>query len=136
MWPIWAHPHSRGENYHVAVTSCPDLGSSPLTRGKHEYHDSCDCRIGLIPTHAGKTQPSDGARCLGRAHPHSRGENHLRAGYRPTLAGSSPLTRGKLARPYSGHFVGGLIPTHAGKTEGIKELLDKHEAHPHSRGEN
>ena len=52
------------------------------------------------------------------------------------VAGSSPLTRGKLVK--SGHEGGrdGLIPAHAGKTP---KPIDAHvdmRAHPRSRGEN
>ena len=70
-----AHPHSRGENLGRSGRGKTTLGSSPLTRGKRvDCPASRDVR-GLIPTHAGKTRPRQGARWRARAHPHSRGEN-------------------------------------------------------------
>ena len=53
-----------------------------------------------------------------------------------TLAGSSPLTRGKPDGVTSAEVVPGLIPAHAGKT--FLELVggDHGGAHPRSRGEN
>ena len=55
---------------------------------------------------------------------------------RGAILGSSPLTRGK---PASGPAFGqypGLIPAHAGKTQGTTLLQRTAEAHPRSRGEN
>ena len=71
-----------------------------------------------------------------RAHPHSRGENLSRRFAPPLILGSSPLTRGK---PYCGcgpANLGGLIPTHAGKTSARTSRGLARAAHPHSRGEN
>ena len=93
-----AHPRSRGENAASASASHRVAGSSPLTRGK----------------------PARRRRGHGevRAHPRSRGENAQVGMEPPGGAGSSPLTRGK--RDAHGHNrIGlGLIPAHAGKTEG------------------
>ena len=73
-------------------------------------------REGLIPAHAGKTRSCSSSLPAPGAHPRSRGEN---LGDRIDLgqvAGSSPLTRGKLAaRQLSGGRCR-LIPAHAGKT--------------------
>ena len=50
-----AHPHSRGENAGTTQRPPPLSGSSPLTRGVlHGCRDRTP-RVGLIPTHAGKT---------------------------------------------------------------------------------
>ena len=50
-----AHPRSRGENRPRTENSKSVVGSSPLTRGKHD--DTLNDResVGLIPAHAGKT---------------------------------------------------------------------------------
>ena len=50
--------------------------------------------------------------------------------------GSSPLTRGKLARHGRRHRRTGLIPAHAGKTKSSSRSSDLERAHPRSRGEN
>ena len=71
-----------------------------------------------------------------RAHPRSRGENQRRAEEQLALAGSSPLTRGKLAcTTYRARCIG-LIPAHAGKTRNALRIEDPRRAHPRSRGEN
>ena len=91
-------------------------GSSPLTRGKLES----------------KRLPYAGV----VAHPRSRGEN-LEVCECPTrLAGSSPLTRGKPCARIAIASMSGLIPAHAGKTNGETRNRRRAWAHPRSRGEN
>ena len=70
-----AHPRSRGENHLVRLEGHRHVGSSPLTRGKHQSRRECCGRMGLIPAHAGKTPAPDGRLDTDRAHPRSRGEN-------------------------------------------------------------
>ena len=111
-----AHPHSRGENHPRFQPESHAGGSSPLTRGKRgARHDLVDC-VRLIPAHAGTTTTSSSAFSPTRAHPHSRGENLTCASADCAACGSSPLTRGKQAHGLDEVVVGGLIPTHAGKT--------------------
>ena len=131
-----AHPHSRGENErrHRSVTS--RSGSSPLTRGKPAYSFQARGRWRLIPTHAGKTRHHIHEVIERRAHPHSRGENFGQKANDPGAKGSSPLTRGKHAVSAAVLQVGGLIPTHAGKTPTSATAASTATAHPHSRGEN
>ena len=113
---LGAHPRSRGENAASMLVGCQALGSSPLTRGKHRLPGRCHRRHGLIPAHAGKTTAITVRGMMGPAHPRSRGENPDLKADTVRAAGSSPLTRGKLA----GHLIvrdgEGLIPAHAGKT--------------------
>ena len=52
---IPAHPRSRGENTHIMREMTNELGSSPLTRGKHGQPVVDLIINGLIPAHAGKT---------------------------------------------------------------------------------
>ena len=132
----WAHPRSRGENARRPCGARPAVGSSPLTRGK-----SCRRRIsrpvgGLIPAHAGKMGCA-GSRTSGRrAHPRSRGENHMVLSWLARRRGSSPLTRGKFPAHNTGVFKRGLIPAHAGKMMPRVQVLRGLGAHPRSRGEN
>ena len=79
----------------------------------------------------GKTAEADAA-----AHPRSRGENMLRRKSPAYMAGSSPLTRGKLHYCNCGDGTFGLIPAHAGKTTLQDIILGERGAHPRSRGEN
>ena len=114
--PLRAHPHSRGENEGADKASTTGSGSSPLTRGKHTRREIARDEHRLIPTHAGKTASTRKARPLSRAHPHSRGENSRAPCTWRRIAGSSPLTRGKLEEATGLTRGRGLIPTHAGKT--------------------
>ena len=111
-----AHPRSRGENLVLRLHENHGRGSSPLTRGEL----ACDTQgvdvVGLIPTHAGKTAPSQCKTCARRAHPRSRGENQAAFTALRKVSGSSPRMRGKRARAPARSSRAGLIPTHAGKT--------------------
>ena len=111
-----AHPRSRGEYSRsmIPATSCG--GSSPLTRGKRRRRSWPSRLPGLIPAHAGKTDPGNLPHPRVGAHPRSRGENGIEDATAKLRAGSSPLTRGKPVR--TGHVrpSTGLIPAHAGKT--------------------
>ena len=112
------------------------MGSFPLTRGKHLLEREGVIGAGLIPAHAGKTASQAAAWSLRRAHPRSRGENEV-AGSSPVGgAGSSPLTRGKLAYHGPAHDRDRLIPAHAGKTRSASFTPSSPRAHPRSRGEN
>ena len=132
----WAHPRSRGENACGLASRIELRGSSPLTRGKHVRRRHERPHHGLIPAHAGKTC------CMARlmfsapAHPRSRGENYVLLHADKPLAGSSPLTRGKLRASSAMSAESGLIPAHAGKTPSTPARRFSTTAHPRSRGEN
>ena len=132
----WAHPRSLGENHARPLPIPNQVGSSPLTRGKRERRQGARCLLGLIPAHAGKTQPLPSFTQPGPAHPRSRGENRLRMRAPAQGLGSSPLTRGKRSLPTCGRHRCGLIPAHAGKTAPSNNTAASHPAHPRSRGEN
>ena len=111
-----AHPRSRGENLADKPNVLSHLGSSPLTRGKLARIVYGDYVRGLIPAHAGKTQPCPCRTFRRTAHPRSRGENPAPTTMNAQLCGSSPLTRGKRLFIAARDGVQGLIPAHAGKT--------------------
>ena len=113
-----AHPRSRGENRGYRAVKEVVTGSSPLTRGKPHGRVPRARPHGLIPAHAGKTSRTGRRRLPTRAHPRSRGENAAEAKRRELTRGSSPLTRGKPLRGLPGSGPEGLIPAHAGKTQG------------------
>ena len=132
----WAHPRSRGENSFDHQHARGREGSSPLTRGKREAETGERVLGGLIPAHAGKTRWRRARSPPRKAHPRSRGENAQGRGHSPASGGSSPLTRGKLLHSRWGHGREGLIPAHAGKTDGPERMTRPRRAHPRSRGEN
>ena len=114
--PNSAHPRSRGENYPSHLSTPPDQGSSPLTRGKHDGPHRSIRRIRLIPAHAGKTILATYRLLPIRAHPRSLGENTMVRTEASAEFGSSPLTRGKRVQLHHAADRTGLIPAHAGKT--------------------
>ena len=111
-----AHPRSRGENFVRSRARLIGLGSSPLTRGKHDRELRRRHVPGLIPAHAGKTLTPAGQLVID--------------------GGSSPLTRGKQTGRDGGSRRTGLIPAHAGKTSRRGDGRCPRRAHPRSRGEN
>ena len=135
---LWtgAHPRSRGENIQASSPSRVHAGSSPLTRGKRFPALVVGVSWGLIPAHAGKTRRWARPRRWSRAHPRSRGENRFSVSAGSTLAGSSPLTRGKRRRGRRCRRARRLIPAHAGKTSKTRVSSRMEPAHPRSRGEN
>ena len=131
-----AHPRSRGENLAGRRATSPDLGSSPLTRGKPSLAEVLPQDARLIPAHAGKTACTPTASQRPSAHPRSRGENLLGGSCGHSFEGSSPLTRGKLRGRELKFIPKRLIPAHAGKTFYVYHCFPDRRAHPRSRGEN
>ena len=111
-------------------------GSSPLTRGTLSQVSCGEAVVRLIPTHAGKTNPSPGAVSRRTAHPRSCGENPIFALILKCGCGSSPLMRGKLSEVQARPLVGRLIPDHTGKTGSRSYRLRPSTVHPRSHGEN
>ena len=133
---VRAHPRSRGENKKVPLGASGQAGSSPLTRGKQANHHGRQAQRRLIPAHAGKTPWTASLSISPPAHPRSRGENRAKAPCASAVCGSSPLTRGKPKAGRPAAALSGLIPAHAGKTEGWEAGGGAIRAHPRSRGEN
>ena len=130
------HPRSRGENHRASSIQRRGTGSSPLTRGKRGVLLRALIGPGIIPAHAGKTLADTNHQHTPGDHPRSRGENGRRLSRSHCDAGSSPLTRGKRARVQTGVFVPGIIPAHAGKSQGGPSAFRGIKDHPRSRGEN
>ena len=133
---VSVHPHSCGENSPASGVRTRFQGSSPLTRGKHVECEQIPRLQGLIPTHAGKTNPSPGAVSRRTAHPRSCGENPIFALILKCGCGSSPLIRGKLRAGGELDGPARLIPAHAGKTPCPASSHSSRRAHPRSCGEN
>ena len=51
------HPRSRGDKVIACASSVSNSGSSTLTRGKLQERHTHPLLVGLIPAHAGKTDP-------------------------------------------------------------------------------
>ena len=112
---MWAHPHSRGENFASVLMLRSTVGASPLTQGKRHDPDHHSASTVL---------------------PRSHGENKQLLVAAASQRGSSPLTRGKRDRLRELRLELGLIPAYAGKTTRAPHSPSPRRAHPHSRGEN
>ena len=131
-----AHPHSRGENKRTNEIQSCSTGSSLLTRGKPGRVHGVTERLGLIPTHAGKTIPPSPHPRARWAHPRSRGENLWEDCIRALEHGSSLLTQGNPNPVFFGRFSPRLIPTYGRKTPGTRPRSQSASAYPRTRGEN
>ena len=67
-------------------------------------------------------------------HPRTRGVYVVSVCERPSVAGSSPHTRGLLLASLVCLDCGGIIPAHAGFTAGILYVRDRRKDHPRTRG--
>ena len=134
-FPPRDHPRIRGEHRRWRVSSRPNPGSSPHTRGAQgfRYAHSTFCRI--IPAYAGSTSCANGTSNTPADHPRIRGE-HL--GYRwdaEAKLGSSPHTRGAQTLQETRHPLPRIIPAYAGSTKPIAAVEHSRTDHPRIRGE-
>ena len=113
-----AHPRVCGENKGVAVLGKGMKGSSPRVRGKLIGCAGVRVDDGLIPACAGKTVNIPHCICEEPAHPRACGENFIPRPRAAPFGGSSPRMRGKLTGELIHRGTTGLIPAHAGKTNG------------------
>ena len=135
IWPMRAHPRSRGEHAVASYQVEDPTGSSPLARGAHGVGGPAAASCGLIPARAGSTLKRPGCLPSMRAHPRSRGEHFWEGTVGVYRQGSSPLARGA---PISIGWVPirvGLIPARAGSTRTSFPKNFRLRAHPRSRGE-
>ena len=110
------HPRSRGEYLTYCWLRNVHAGSSPLSRGIRHGVREQHLGAGIIPALAGNTASGRDSRCAWADHPRSRGEY---PGVRESNAspnGSSPLSRGILARAIERCLIAGIIPALAGNT--------------------
>ena len=111
-----AHPRSRGEHEEAILAALDERGSSPLTRGALATHQRRPPSLRLLPAHAGSTVLNGVRPLWAPAHPRSRGEHLLQKLPLIGGGGSSPLTRGALAKETGVPADLRLIPAHAGST--------------------
>ena len=129
-----AHPRSRGVDRAITYAVRAPRGSSPLTRGRRGHLVARNRDPRLIPAHAGSTASARSACFQPRAHPRSRGVDSIYSTIGLAQAGSSPLTRGRLALYTARWSVFRLIPAHAGSTRLPSRGHQLQRAHPRSRG--
>ena len=129
------HPRIRGEHSRDLTCRLILLGSSPHTRGARETERVLAKDPGIIPAYAGSTfapgEPPVGA----GDHPRIRGEHRPRISTPFSSDGSSPHTRGALARGGFGRPASRIIPAYAGSTRRFDGENEGVPDHPRIRGE-
>ena len=85
-------------------------------RGTHDGEEDAAARVGIIPAHAGNTDPRAYAELEGRDHPRACGEHWSMTDQIRTAQGSSPRMRGTHYCCDADDCDAGIIPAHAGNT--------------------
>ena len=129
------HPRIRGEHVTLQVIFPAIFGSSPHTRGAPVVLPVRGPAIGIIPAYAGSTTSTRRPPTPCRDHPRIRGEHRFWGRFLDCLAGSSPHTRGALARRAGPGCRRRIIPAYAGSTRGGLFMFSGGGDHPRIRGE-
>ena len=111
----WDHPRACGEHDRSLLKRDHGAGSSPRMRGTRQIFVFCRCARGIIPAHAGNTQPVRWSSS--------------------TLRGSSPRMRGTLSSIMPAQPSSGIIPAHAGNTASASTRNPIQWDHPRACGE-
>ena len=114
------HPRIRGEHVHIEAPRCPQMGSSPHTRGARMRRILSVCGIRIIPAYAGSTANLNRAVLQPPDHPRIRGEHDTNLVEASGTLGSSPHTRGALWLPSACGYARRIIPAYAGSTHTSK----------------
>ena len=129
------HPHARGEDSSVRLTTGPWSETPPRTWGRLVAEVPHVAGVGNTPTHVGKTA---GRACLSvgcRKHPHARGEDRGVNRQQSDRRETPPRTWGRpLVLDVRGRELGNT-PTHVGKTLHVPCGYTQTGKHPHARGE-
>ena len=127
-------PRSRGGDMSTDSCAPPQVGRSPLTRGRLLHHVLAQRRQRSIPAHAGETPASPATYIHCRVDPRSRGGDDAQEGGDAGPRGRSPLTRGRpVAQGYQNNELRS-IPAHAGETRAGCKRWWPRAVDPRSRG--
>ena len=129
------HPRPRGEHRALCPQTQYWFGSSPPTRGTPKPPLVNHLINRFIPAHAGNTSRPEYSETPAPVHPRPRGEHGARVYFPPSIAGSSPPTRGTLVSHFLPLFCVRFIPAHAGNTRRIFLFVIVRPVHPRPRGE-
>ena len=110
-------------------------GSSPHSRGTHEFIRKKQERPRIIPAFAGNTLSYFIFPLFVKDHPRIRGEHNGTTYYVAAFPGSSPHSRGTLSDNANKMGSDGIIPAFAGNTPQCTVVLCVCEDHPRIRGE-
>ena len=110
------HPRACGEHPYFRGVTLGSGGSSPRMRGTPIGIAPRVSPDGIIPAHAGNTQPAGSWSDCCRDHPRACGEHQVRDTLYGTTQGSSPRMRGTPRVRGVACVRIGIIPAHAGNT--------------------
>ena len=131
----WDHPRIRGEHVHIEAPQCPQMGSSPHTRGARATRYRLDPGLRIIPAYAGSTPGGSGRGEGAEDHPRIRGEHEGGFLRRSRWSGSSPHTRGAPPTAPGQQRDVRIIPAYAGSTTlAPKSRMSVRGSSPHTRG--
>ena len=134
--PIQAvHPRIRGERDLGAQLLSGVTGSSPHTRGTRQGQEGQVPVHRFIPAYAGNAKSRCAHSLREPVHPRIRGERSIRIFARAVTNGSSPHTRGTLARGVARNCDQRFIPAYAGNASSMISCAASLAVHPRIRGE-
>ena len=129
------HPRACGEHKTTRTLRAVVRGSSPRMRGTPVPHLQGAAGIGIIPAHAGNTQPAETRSGCCRDHPRACGE-HAQTKWQGVCGwGSSPRMRGTRVDVHERRRILGIIPAHAGNTYTLPPTYYACRDHPRACGE-
>ena len=108
------HPRIRGERGFLLFRFDEWSGSSPHTRGTHQFSIARQVRCRFIPAYAGNAGRVTHPTVSPAVHPRIRGERMLFTLARKSNHGSSPHTRGTPINPIGFSPTNRFIPAYAG----------------------
>ena len=74
-WPIWKHPHGRGEDFPPGETPSAEVETPPRAWGRLQLDEGGEYHLRNTPTGVGKTSGSQYFQAAIEKHPHGRGED-------------------------------------------------------------
>ena len=129
------HPRACGEHRKPLTRHVTPQGSSPRMRGTLDVQQTAAGGVGIIPAHAGNTQPLPLGHPVLRDHPRACGEHTSSLFSTSACRGSSPRMRGTLIPSFRRPVLMRIIPAHAGNTGGVNNYNNPTRDHPRACGE-
>ena len=137
LWCVAAgrdHPRACGAHTGSSCIGSTSPGSSPRMRGSPMKALHSVTSIGIIPAHAGLTASSTDNSLSSWDHPRACGAHNSSRYERSVTKGSSPRMRGSQFYYPKFQNIVGIIPAHAGLTDGPRFYADAVRDHPRACG--
>ena len=128
------HPRACGAHRRRSRSRMVPSGSSPRMRGSPRSSLTSPRSVGIIPAHAGLTLPKFLELLLSGDHPRACGAHFPLLRALRYFVGSSPRMRGSLSSSLFLSSAAGIIPAHAGLTDGCADHGARRRDHPRACG--